>query len=399
MENIEILERYYKTFIDNENPRDFFIGMTDYFEFTEKVPEFEAVCLKLIQDGHKKSSELESLAKSLIVACDKIKEKIEEYIKTNQIKELAVTNSLQEYNDWKDGKIAGSLGVPLSLHDCLFDTLEAINRDPKHLTFVSEFAKVIQVNEKPFLSKFTFKEYEDYRELNDEIDRDLKLTLWGQLGFLLELYNVIKKGRKEYKDLVTEHKETRSIQTSWKIMNYSIIVGEWKAVEENNERHNYFFKISVARPWLIRLHNHIISTAYLKKPEEISQKNDTAEDAVVKTTDFIYDINTGDGKFKDKEFRLKEETPYRKIFDACYLIKGEKLEKQQVVKILGSNDKKDEDLGKILSALGDDVARKKSVSDVKITADINKAVITIRNKTGLNTKQLVNNGGNIILNV
>ena len=115
-------------------------------------------------------------------------------------------------------------------------------------------------------------------------------------------------------------------------------------------------------------------------------------------TKFDYNPNTGDGQLRGKEFRLKDGTDYRKLFDACYAIKGEKLEKQKVIEILGL---KDNNVGieKIFSALGDSKTRRKPNTEVLITRAITDIAKKIRDKTGLNTQELVNNGGNIILNI
>lgn len=116
---------------------------------------------------------------------------------------------------------------------------------------------------------------------------------------------------------------------------------------------------------------------------------------------FIYNLNTGDGKFKSNKFRLTEKTTYRKIFDAAFTIRGEKVERQKVLNILGLEDVKpnDPDTGLLLSAIIGEKVRKKDNREIIITEKVNEVVKKIRTKTGLNPEEFVNNGGNIILNI
>lgn len=41
MEPLQILERYYNAFIEQKDPKVFFIGMTDYLDYGDTIPEFD----------------------------------------------------------------------------------------------------------------------------------------------------------------------------------------------------------------------------------------------------------------------------------------------------------------------------------------------------------------------
>ena len=145
----------------------------------------------------------------------------------------------------------------------------------------------------------------------------------------------------------------------------------------------------------------MIFEALGKRAQQETEINNREIKEIIQPTQnkkFVYNPNTGDGQFGGKGFRLKDGTDYRKLFDACYAIKGEKLEKQKVIEILGL---KDDNVGieKIFSALGDSKTRRKPNTEVLITRAITDIAKKIRDKTGLNTQELVNNGGNIILNI
>ena len=118
-------------------------------------------------------------------------------------------------------------------------------------------------------------------------------------------------------------------------------------------------------------------------------------------SDFSYNPETGDGQFGSKSFRMTDGVNYKKIFDACFAIRGKKLERQEIIKILGMANSTNEkiDLANVLEAIEGEGRRKKSGSEVTITNTINDIVKDIRNKTGLNTKEFVQNSGNITLNI
>lgn len=143
-----------------------------------------------------------------------------------------------------------------------------------------------------------------------------------------------------------------------------------------------------------RKHKHNYSEDYTKR----QNKNNESEGIP-----FSYNPETGDGQYQDNKFRLTDNTEYRSLFDSCYAVRGKKLPKSEVVKILGfqtSESNNDEvDLSEILSAIGDNKSRRKSISKVEITNKINLVVKTIRSKTGLKTGEFVNNSGNITLNI
>jgi hypothetical protein len=88
------------------------------------------------------------------------------------------------------------------------------------------------------------------------------MEMWGQLTQLSELYHAIKTGRNKHKALVEENKKAHTTQVFFDIMNHSIFFGEWDAIERDAYRANsIFFKIDKVRPWITRLHNHILARA------------------------------------------------------------------------------------------------------------------------------------------
>lgn len=117
---------------------------------------------------------------------------------------------------------------------------------------------------------------------------------------------------------------------------------------------------------------------------------------------FKYNPETGDGRSLKQEFRLRENTNCKRLFDAVFAVRGHKLPQEKVKEILNLNTipKTEIDSVKLLSAFGDrEKAHRKTAKEIATTNQINKAVKEIREKTGLNTKELVNNTGNVTLTI
>jgi len=63
MDKLDILERYYNAFINLENPRNFFIGMADYLEFADSIPEFDHITKNIFAEKKALEEKLENYAR------------------------------------------------------------------------------------------------------------------------------------------------------------------------------------------------------------------------------------------------------------------------------------------------------------------------------------------------
>lgn len=134
----------------------------------------------------------------------------------------------------------------------------------------------------------------------------------------------------------------------------------------------------------------------LRKPTGVTSQK---EATVGEVASFSYNPETGDGELRGTPTkRLKDGTPERLLFDEAFRNRGRKVPKSEVIRVLGI----DTDTGNteveptaVLSALGDSTKHRKNSKDVQITNKINLAVKEVRNKLGVNTKEFVNNGGNV----
>lgn len=265
MDKLDILERYYNAFIDLDNPRDFFIGMADYLEFLDSVPEFDRITADIVAQRKPLEENLETLKKIALEKLAKVHDELRAYVSEHKIESEEIERLFeQEYDGWLSGKIAGNSSLPVALHDALGDVIILLYRIPEHKDFASKFMEFTR-DKTAIRHYLSIPEFTDFYELEQEIKRKNDTELWGLLGHISWLYETVKRGREKHKALVEEHKKTRSSRASWDILNYSVLVGEWVKIEEEkqygipNHARPVLFDVKKVRPWLSRLHNHIVA--------------------------------------------------------------------------------------------------------------------------------------------
>lgn len=266
MDKLDILERYYNAFINLDNSRDFFIGMADYLEFLDSVPEFDRITADIVAQRKPLEEKLEALKKTALEKLAKVHDELLAYISKHEIENEEIKRLFeQEYDGWISGKIAGSSSLPVALHDALGDIIILLYRIPEHKDFASKYMEFSERDPNAIRHYLSIQECTDFNELEQEIKRKRETELWGILEHISWLYETVKRGREKHKALVEEHKKTRSSRASFDILNYSVLVGEWVKIEEEkqygipNHARPVFFDVKKVRPWLVRLHNHIVA--------------------------------------------------------------------------------------------------------------------------------------------
>ena len=140
MDKLDILERYYNAFINLDNPRDFFIGMAEYLEFLDSVPEFDRITADIVAQRKSLEDKLETLKKVALEKLTEVHDELFAYVSEHKIESEEIKRLFeQEYDGWISGKIAGSNSLPDALHDALGDVIILLYRMPEHKDFVSKY--------------------------------------------------------------------------------------------------------------------------------------------------------------------------------------------------------------------------------------------------------------------
>jgi TusA-related sulfurtransferase len=102
---IEILEKQYQSFINQERDWNFFLGLTDYVEFINKSPEFSQSLGKIKENKAKEIKLIDKLEKEAVAELLKMKGEILKIIKNEKITKQDLPEALSKLEDYEKGKI------------------------------------------------------------------------------------------------------------------------------------------------------------------------------------------------------------------------------------------------------------------------------------------------------
>ena len=103
---IELLERQYQSFINQERDWNFFLGLADYVGFINKTPEFNQALNKIKESKTKEIEIIDRFEKGAVNELQKIKQKILKIIKKNiPRRNKEISEALNKLEDYEKGKI------------------------------------------------------------------------------------------------------------------------------------------------------------------------------------------------------------------------------------------------------------------------------------------------------
>lgn len=97
MDKLDIFERYYNAFINLDNPRDFFIGMADYLEFLDSVPEFDRITADIVAQRKPLDEKLGGLKKIALEKIAVVRDELLAYISKHKIDDENIKRTLGNY--------------------------------------------------------------------------------------------------------------------------------------------------------------------------------------------------------------------------------------------------------------------------------------------------------------
>src|SRR5437016_1432537 len=109
MDKTQLLQKFFDSFINLTNPHDFFVGLADYMEYADSVPEFDRITSELTVKRKEYEDKLNELSKIAISRLDELKNKLEIYVKKHHIENSVIESALKEYKAWKDGLMNGNM--------------------------------------------------------------------------------------------------------------------------------------------------------------------------------------------------------------------------------------------------------------------------------------------------
>jgi hypothetical protein len=228
-DQIKLLERFYKAFMDQTVPKDFFIKLFDYLEYADSVSAFDYITARLLEEGKPPQEELDKATKKAIARLDIVYRDILKYIEKNHIEHEGIKGLLRDYDGYKKGHIRSSLDVPTCLHNALSDIIQALEAMPEHKVFA---ARYIQYYDKSSTVKYFLwlQESKDFDRAKAEYDAAAKIELWGQVPLLGQIFQTMKEGKKKQESLRQAYEAGKASPLD--NMGMSILVSEWEAIRD-----------------------------------------------------------------------------------------------------------------------------------------------------------------------
>jgi hypothetical protein len=287
---IENLDRYYDSFIDQENNWTFFVGLADYVKYILEIPKIKSVFDRPKEDKDKELIVLDKAEQEAIKELLEIKVKILDYIKKKKINnKKEIKNLLLKLADLETGKINPNYYKSSRLKEGLEDLLKYIAENGHREWVKDNFP--ISIREKFVVSKAdnnkVVQEFEYEFEpsklsaryaTNSSIRNRKDTELWGVCEHLTEVYKAFNhnldeelskdvKNLKEQIDAMRAGKNrlTEGYPYLFDSMTYNKEKREaeekQKKEKDNENREN--FKL-----YAIRMHNYLTKELNAKEPEE-----------------------------------------------------------------------------------------------------------------------------------
>jgi len=261
-----ILERYYKSFIDQQNAWNFFRGLSDYADYIDKTPEFRPIIISLIKKREADFKIYDNIKQDSLGELNKSRKRLLGVIKSNKIKttdELA--EGLRKLKSFDEGNYsAGS--KPVTLNSILLDIARALS-SAGHLKLLKPFIDYTQNPQGVFLFS---KKIADLYNAKECLDRKKETELWSDWDKLCSVFFHINEGaKKSYLEKLDKENNSYS-------MDHFLF---WQREENMNRIRdnmppdwtNHFFKIEDFRILSNRIHNYILRELS-KKGEERNTK-------------------------------------------------------------------------------------------------------------------------------
>ncbi len=304
---IDLLERFYNSFINEESPKSFFGGLSDYIYFIDENPEIDSVVKKLFSEKKLFENKLKRLEAISLKKISEIHKEFLSYINKNKIEDGLIKNALQEYDNWLNGRFFGSSTLVEELHDSLCDIVRRLYKLPEHKDFAKNH--IIFWGDKINIKNYLYlKEVDDYFETLRDLKEKYEDKLWGKILEIIHLCKVVEFGKDKHRELVKQMKGENSSKTTFEILNHDVLLAEWQAIDKGGhmETNAIFFDVNKVKPIITRFQNYLI-----KELNKDPEKTKTQNQAKVKYKNGILYVG-------NKEIDFNKKTNQKELLDTLF---------------------------------------------------------------------------------
>lgn len=280
---IEILDRYYQSFINKKSRANFFLGLADYVELVDKTEETQKIIKALQRKKLTDIKRLKEYEQKVLEETKQAKAELFKRIEKNKISYESLQRDIKEYQDFKEERAFSSRALAEELYSCLEDIIQNLHNNG-YKKLVKDF--IVERKKPPYtIDIFTFsKSTEQYETEKKIFDEKTKTELWASWNNLRLVYLTAFKGLEEYRKL---KKDKRSFYTA---LNFAGLVREMREIRDGSAMNGLTCAIPKFQPihfvkktyirYASRIHNYLIqelNKEEAKKPVKEEKINAKAQ--------------------------------------------------------------------------------------------------------------------------
>jgi len=372
------LERKYEFASTQTDRKNFFLGVADYVEAICDTKLLSILLeVSIINERNELLEQRDRLTKLVIQEIEQTFDKLNQAIKKEKVELPGVSYELKEYASLVSGRTKSSVHIGQNLYDCVRDIIFALKQAEK-TDLIIPFAK-----NKNSLDNTEWEisaSYGKYKEIQDEVKRQLQISVWAAWEELWWVYASIHKQKELWNGWVDKGDQLN-------MMNASLLFVGMNDILEDREPKNKHFDTDKFKGYLSRFHNKFLDEG--SKMLEVTKVTmsesgklrledpQLANEPISKISpETYYSARTGRGSKDGKTIRfVKNKKPFS-LFNALLKARNNELVRSSVMEVLGL---------------------KSSDNNTFIARTISDVVCQIRKTTHLSQEELVLNNGDITL--
>lgn len=256
---IPLLEKYYESFIHEDDVWTFFLELAEYLELIAENDDTDKVVGMLNGEKERDLKPLNEIESKTIQELDKSKQEIIKRLKKKKITSRGIEYALEEIRAMEEGRVWTSTPKTVYIDRELKKLVEALKEEKKE-DIVKDFKSTIKTSHYPVDDYIFSSSLREYEALRGAMHFKEKTTLWYVWDHLQWAYLVIKKSDETLQGI--KEKKNRQEEDG-----FISLIGEMEKIQGYKDRMDlnqnldpiWFKKDDFVR-YARRFHKHVIKT-------------------------------------------------------------------------------------------------------------------------------------------
>lgn len=268
------IQSLFDNFIDQSNDWRFFLGLAEYKDYLNKTPETEEILNTIMKDREKLYKQHNEVEKQMLLEINKTANELKEIILENKWEYPDLTNKIEEYVNYQEGKIQSTAPLSTNLYHCIV-TMISLLKEKGHEESVSHLYETFPDDPKHILRHNFAPSRDEHEKIKKEIETKKETSLWGAVEEIELCRWVIYEARDYYNEIAQDREKF------FEVWNVDLFLEDMDHIREfghpkNNATHFKKDKYSFDAK---RVHQHIVNqvskerTPYKKRIGSLSYKD------------------------------------------------------------------------------------------------------------------------------